>query len=139
MGEFHESVSTLLGFFAEGLSNIRAQKEKQSRRRLASEARLSESLKKSRNEVKSAYDRDLEKFGDSFAKGDGIPPILPEPSHLLKDSSRSEVFDSYYSFTFSCWDIVYCYQTLQGEGHSFRLSDSSEPLGCHEAGNHSDI
>jgi len=71
MGEFHEAISTLLGFFSEGLSSIKSHGEKKSRRRSTSETRLSDSLKKSRHEVKSVYDRDLEKYGDSFARGDG--------------------------------------------------------------------
>jgi hypothetical protein len=80
MGEFHEAISTLLSFFGEGLSSIKAHSEKKSRRRSTSEARLSESLRKSRNDVKSVYDRDLEKFGEKFAKGDGTAPFLTEQS-----------------------------------------------------------
>ncbi|KAG9239256.1 hypothetical protein BJ875DRAFT_448827 [Amylocarpus encephaloides] len=73
MGEFHEAVSALLGFFTEGLSNIRALKEHRTGLRSSastSEVRLTKSLKKNRNEVKSAYDRDLERFGAKFADGD---------------------------------------------------------------------
>jgi hypothetical protein len=84
MGEFHEAVSTLLSFFGEGLSSIKAHSEKKSKRRLASEARLGESLRKSRNDVRTIYDRDLEKYGEKFAKGDGYCPLFYTAKSLAK-------------------------------------------------------
>ena len=76
MGEFHAAVSTLLDAFSQGIATIKTQKSRRTRHRssgVASEARLSKSLKKNRNEVKNAYDRDLDRFGADFAIGDGTP------------------------------------------------------------------
>jgi hypothetical protein len=75
MSEFHDAVSTLLEAFARGLSIIKAQKKRRSKEqtstKTAPEVQLSKSLKRNRKDVKTAYSRDLVRFGPGFAAGDG--------------------------------------------------------------------
>jgi len=78
MGEFHDAVSTLLEAFARGISIIKIQRGRRKKEQLpiestkkTAETHLSKSLKKNRSEVKDAYQRDLGRYGQSFAVGDG--------------------------------------------------------------------
>lgn len=75
MGEFHDTVSTLLEAFAKGISIVKAQKKRRRRdlatSKTSTEAHLSKSLKRNRRNVKDRYQRDLAEFGTGFADGDG--------------------------------------------------------------------
>jgi hypothetical protein len=78
MGEFHDAVSTLLEAFAHGISIIKIQRCRRKKEHIPiepskknAESHLSKSLKKNRTEVKTAYGKDLARFGPGFAAGDG--------------------------------------------------------------------
>jgi hypothetical protein len=78
MGEFNAAVSTLLEAFNSGIAIIKSLRR---RRRegnspidpavKAEESRLSKSLKKNRMDVRSVYERKLERLGHRFSDGDG--------------------------------------------------------------------
>jgi len=77
MGEFHDAVSTLLEAFAHGISIIKIQRCRRKKEHIPiepskknAESHLSKSLKKNRTEVKTAYGKDLARFGPGFAAGD---------------------------------------------------------------------
>lgn len=74
MGEFHDTVSTLLDAFSRGLSIIKSHKKNRSKEQCYTKSdpqyQLSRSLKKNRRDVKNAYGRELAQFGPDFAAGD---------------------------------------------------------------------
>jgi ribosomal protein L13E len=78
MGEFHDAVSTLLEAFSCGIAIIKSQRGRRKREQLPldstkkiAETHLSKSLKKNRTDVKNAYGRDVSRYGQGFAVGDG--------------------------------------------------------------------
>ena len=79
MGEFHEAVTTLIDAFTSAISVIKVQRGKRKSARVPidperkeAESALSQSLKKSRRDVKHAYEKDVELLGDGFRNGDSI-------------------------------------------------------------------
>jgi hypothetical protein len=80
MGDFHDTVSDLLDAFTRGISIIKRQKSNNLKGgtppKTAAEVRLSKSLKKNKVDVENAYNRDLNRFGNGFAVGDGKLPYM---------------------------------------------------------------
>jgi len=83
MSQFNDAVSTLLRAFSDGISIIKTQRGRRKKEKLpidssrrAAEIHLNKSLKKNRAEVKSAYERDVARFGPGFQVGDGEFLIL---------------------------------------------------------------
>ena len=79
MGEFHQAVLELLHAFSSGISIIKTQRGRRTKEKVpidptrkAAETNLSKSLKRSRKEVKSAYERDASAIGPGFRVGDGM-------------------------------------------------------------------
>ncbi|KAH8602428.1 hypothetical protein B0O99DRAFT_139426 [Bisporella sp. PMI_857] len=74
MGEFHDAVNSLLEAFSRGLTVLKCKRKQtspQSTSVKGLEARLGNSLKKSRSDVRKAYKEDLARIGPGFAHGDG--------------------------------------------------------------------
>jgi hypothetical protein len=79
MGEFHDAVTTLLDAFTSAIGVIKVQRGKRKTARIAidserkeAESYLSRSLKRSRRDVKHAYERDAKALGDGFRNGDSM-------------------------------------------------------------------
>jgi len=85
MGEFQDAVSTLLDAFARGLAVIKRKKQQLpgGPAGKAEDKRLSKSLKKSKIDVRNAYERDIARFGPDFAVGDGTFNLLPKIKNTL--------------------------------------------------------
>ena len=78
MGEFNDTVATLLQAFTNGLAIIRSIRHRRKENKVevdsgikTDEMRLRKSLKKNRADVQSAYALDLAKIGQRFSEGDG--------------------------------------------------------------------
>lgn len=78
MGEFHDAVSTLLEAFTRGIAVLKRKKDRGgSNSRLThkstgcADEELSKALRNSRTDVRTAYTKNLAKFGSGFAAGDG--------------------------------------------------------------------
>lgn len=74
MRDFHNAISTLLETFARGIAVIKRKKERVPPAdgvQRENDRRLSKSLKRSKIDVERAYGRDLARFGEGIAVGDG--------------------------------------------------------------------
>ncbi|KAH8658860.1 hypothetical protein BGZ60DRAFT_129375 [Tricladium varicosporioides] len=139
MGEFHEAVSTLLDAFARGISIIKIQNRqlKDPQITTAADTHLSKSLSKNRAEVKNAYQRDLDRFGDGFAAGDtesrsSLSTILSRLStgflSVIERFSRGKSTPADYQALMSLSDLTRRETLKTFEQLSIRLSNSSLAL-----------
>ena len=135
MGEFHDAVSTLLEAFAHGISIIKIQRCRRKKehmpidpRKKSAESHLSKSLKKNRTEVKTAYGKDLVRFGPGFAAGDGKFVLLIRSKSMLKPYSRSPLLPLHNSHSSQCRASLR-HRTLHSRPKYFnRLPGPSQPL-----------
>lgn len=103
MGEFHDAVTTLLDAFTSAIGVIKVQRGKRKTARVAidderkeAESYLSRSLKRSRRDVKHAYERDAKALGDGFRNGDSMLNLRIDQdgrnfANLESDEARSRL------------------------------------------------